>query len=344
MIGDVLTSSILFEALRLKYPKAQLDYLINEHTFPVVKNNPFIDNFIFFTKEIDSSKKTLYKFAKTIKRKKHDIIIDVYSKFSSSFITLLSGAKTKISKRKWYTSFIYSHTFKEAKIPKTNAGLAIENRLQFLEPLGINASEIYKPKIFLTDSEITKGKKLLEDKGIDLSKPLFMIAVLGSHANKTYPLENMAKVIDNVVNETNGQVLFNYIPNQETDAKNIFDLCNSTSKEHIFFDVFGNSLREFLTLTYHCNALIGNEGGATNMAKALDKPTFTIFSTWINKDSWNMFDNETTNISVHLKDYKPNLYSEVTHLKELKQDAKKLYSEFTQDLFEDQLKKFLKQF
>ncbi len=38
MIGDVLTSSILFEALRLKYPNAQLDYLINEHTFPVVQN------------------------------------------------------------------------------------------------------------------------------------------------------------------------------------------------------------------------------------------------------------------------------------------------------------------
>ena len=40
MIGDVLTSSILFEVLRAKYPNAQLDYLVNSHTLPVIENNP----------------------------------------------------------------------------------------------------------------------------------------------------------------------------------------------------------------------------------------------------------------------------------------------------------------
>ena len=57
MIGDVLTTSILFELLRKKYPDAQLDYLINSHTYPVVENNPFIDSFVFFTKEEETSKK-----------------------------------------------------------------------------------------------------------------------------------------------------------------------------------------------------------------------------------------------------------------------------------------------
>ena len=40
MIGDVLTSSILFEVLE-KFPNSL--FLINSHTIPVVKNNPFID-------------------------------------------------------------------------------------------------------------------------------------------------------------------------------------------------------------------------------------------------------------------------------------------------------------
>ena len=57
MIGDVLTSSILFEELRNEFPDAQLDYLINTHTFPVVENNPFINDFIFFTKEAETSKR-----------------------------------------------------------------------------------------------------------------------------------------------------------------------------------------------------------------------------------------------------------------------------------------------
>ena len=84
MIGDVLTSSILFEALRKRYPEAQLDYLINSHTFPVVQNNPNIDNFVLFTKEIENSKTKLLKFSKSIRHMQYDIVIDAYSKLSSN--------------------------------------------------------------------------------------------------------------------------------------------------------------------------------------------------------------------------------------------------------------------
>ena len=66
MIGDVLTSSILFDALRKRYPEAHLDYLINSHTLPVVQNNPNIDNFVLFTKEIENSKRKLLKFSKSL--------------------------------------------------------------------------------------------------------------------------------------------------------------------------------------------------------------------------------------------------------------------------------------
>jgi heptosyltransferase-2 len=55
-------------------------------------------------------------------------------------------------------------------------------------------------------------------------------------------------------------------------------LCKPATQKNVFFEVFGKSLREFMAITSHCDALIGNEGGAVNMAKALDIPTFSIFS------------------------------------------------------------------
>ena len=55
MIGDVLTSSILFEVLRAEYPNAELHYLIYPHTLPVVENNPFIDKIIIFKEEFKKS-------------------------------------------------------------------------------------------------------------------------------------------------------------------------------------------------------------------------------------------------------------------------------------------------
>ncbi|WP_303319042.1 glycosyltransferase family 9 protein [Flavivirga abyssicola] len=338
MIGDVLTSSILFEALRLKYPKAQLDYLINEHTLPVVENNPNIDNFVLFTKQDELSKANLIKFAKSIGNEKYDVVVDTYSKLSSNLISLFSGAKTKISYYKFYTTLFYHYNIKREKPNNGKTGLAIVNRMQLLAPLGIEPSFI-KPKIYLTEKEISNSKAFLESYQIDFSKPLYMISVLGSGKNKTYPFNYMAKVIDTLVEETSGQILFNYIPKQETEARVILNLCKPETQKNIRFNVFGKSLRAFLAITYHCDALIGNEGGTINMAKALNIKTFAIYSPWIDKATWNLFENEN-NASVHLKDFMPELYTKAE--KKYKKEAAELYKKFKPQLFTDKLKAFLK--
>ncbi|MEM5564253.1 glycosyltransferase family 9 protein [Psychroserpens sp. AS72] len=341
MIGDVLTSSILFEALRTKYPNAQLDYLVNSHTLPVIENNPNIDNFILFTKAEENSKRALLKFAKKIKQNKYDVVIDVYSKLSSNIISFFSGAKTKISYYKHYSTFVYTHNIKRLNKTESKSNLAIVNRFQLLQPLGIEATSA-KPKIYLTDKEITDSQQFLIDNHIDFNKPLYMISVLGSGTNKTYPFSYMAKVIDRIAQQTNGQILFNYIPNQEAEAKAIYNSCQPETQKLIFFNVFGKNLREFLAITKHCDALIGNEGGAVNMAKALDIKTFAIFSPWISKDTWSLFEDDKTQVSVHLKDYKAEIYSNKAE-KEMKKEALELYKEFSPEFFEDKLKAFLKQ-
>lgn len=340
MIGDVLTSSILFKAIKDEFPNAELHYLINTHTFSVVDTNPYIDKYIFFTKDAESSKTALFKLANSIRQEKFDVLIDVYSKLSSYIISLFSGAKTKISYHKNYTTLLYTHNIKRKTIASSPAGLAIENRLQLLEPLGIYKTSA-KPKIFLSEEEIAKGKLFLESRDINLNQGLFMISVLGSGANKTYPFEYMAEVIDVIVQQSNGQILFNYIPNQLSEAETVYHLCKPETQNQIKFDVFGKSIREFLAITKHCNALIGNEGGAINMAKALDIPTFAIFSPWISKDTWGTFENNSHK-NVHLKDYKPELYDNKSE-KEMKNEALPLYHVFTPNFIIPKLEKFLKQ-
>ncbi len=343
MIGDVLTTSILFEALKTEHPNAELHYVVNANTVAVIENNPFIDKVLVVSAEMQSSKSKFLNFLKSIRRENYDTVIDVYSKFSSNLMSGFSGAKIKISKQKWYTFHYYTHTFKEAKTPKTNAGLAIENRLQLLKPLCQNVPEAIKPKIYLTSEEKSKAKQLLIENGIDLSQALYMISVLGSGETKTYPPQYMAELLDGIVLETKGQILFNYIPNQLAEAKTIYEFCKPETRKLIFFEVFGKNLRDFLAITSHCNALIGNEGGAVNMAKALQLPTFTIFSPWIKKEAWIMFDDSFKNVSVHLKNFRPDIYKGRT-LKAMKKNVESLYLEFRPELIIPKLKDYLKYF
>ena len=48
MIGDVLASTVICEAIKKEHPDWEVHYLIQKSTFPVVENNPFIDKVIFF--------------------------------------------------------------------------------------------------------------------------------------------------------------------------------------------------------------------------------------------------------------------------------------------------------
>ncbi|MBP2830582.1 glycosyltransferase family 9 protein [Aquimarina sp. U1-2] len=340
MMGDVLTSTIICEVLRKEYPDARIDYLVNSSTRPVVAENKFFDNIVEFKPVYRDSKIEFYRFLLTIRKTKYDRVIDAYGKLESNLIALFSGAPEKISFYKWYTQFIYTKTIHRVSQPITNASTAIENRLRLVFPENRITSEIVKPKIYLTEEEKEKAKEFLESNDIDLKKPLVMISVIGSEESKTLPLEYMAKVIDEIVNTSGANILFNYIPNQEKDARTVYNLTNYKTQQHIHFDVFAKSLRGFIAILSHCNVLVGNEGGAVNIAKALDVSTFTIFSPWIIKNHWNMFEDNEKHLSVHLADYIPSLFANKS-VKELKNTSVELYPNFEPELFIYQLKEFL---
>lgn len=340
MIGDVLASSIICNNLKMLYPKSRVDFLIYPFTKPVVENNPNIDNLILFKDEYRKSKKAFLQFLISIRNSRYDIVLDPYGKLESNLVVAFSAAKTKIGFYKSYSNFLYTKTTKEIPIPLTNAGTALENRINLVKLISDRTDFNLKPKIFLTPKEIENGKNILLHHNIDFSKKVFMIGVLGSGGSKTYPIAYMANLLDVIVQKTQATLLFNYMSSQRIEAQSIFALCNKETQSHIKIDVVPGSIREFLSITKHCDALIGNEGGAVNMAKALDVPTFTVFSTWINKEAWNSFEDGTNNVSAHLQDFKPELYGGKSP-KEMKNKALELYQEFTPDLIIPLLEKYL---
>ncbi|MCF8320657.1 MAG: glycosyltransferase family 9 protein [Flavobacterium sp.] len=335
MIGDVLITSVIFEELKLKFPTAELHFIVNKNTTPVLENNPFIDKIITLD---PSTERGFFGFIKQLNRirvENYDIIIDSYSKLKTALFCKFSLANKTISFNKSYSKFFYNDTIIRTKHSISTATKAVEHRLQLLKPLEIDF-QVIKPKLYLENYEIEEAIRILTQNNIDLNKPIIMISAIGSSESKTYPLHHMANVIDQIAENKSVQILFNYIPNQKNTAFELYNLCQLDTQEQIFFDVYAKSLREFMGLTSQCAALIGNEGGAINMAKALNIPTFTIFSPFILKNDWNMFENEKTNISVHISDYFPNL-----SLKKSKNDTE-IYELLKPELFNNLLLLFLK--
>ncbi|TDD98636.1 glycosyltransferase family 9 protein [Flavobacterium cellulosilyticum] len=340
-IGDVLTSTILSNNLKEFYPEATIDYMCYPNCVAVLQENPNINEIIVLSNEVRKSYRSLFKFIFQIRNKKYDVVIDAYSKLETNLITLFSGAKFKISYSKGYSKIFYNHNIERIKIGTTsNLGLAIDNRLLLLKPLIKDKITNYKPKIFLTDLEIIEAQQLFEKHTIQLNtKPVIMFGILGSEWYKTYPLDKMAKIIDFAVEKLDAEILFNYIPSQKEEALKVFNFCTEKTKKNIHLDFYGTSLRSFLAILSQCSMLIGNEGGAVNMAKALNIPTFSLFSPCIDKETWQIFEDEKENVSIHLKDLKPEIYKEFND-KYIKEHTFKYFDEYPLEIILEKLETY----
>ncbi|TPG44174.1 lipopolysaccharide heptosyltransferase family protein [Flavobacterium pectinovorum] len=342
MIGDVLISSIICNNLRIAYPDAQIDYLVYASTTPVLEGNSSIDNIILFEEKHRKSKKELLNLGLQIRKEKYDLLIDAYSKLESWILVLMSNAKRKISYKKPGRTFLYTDNVPFEPFPKTNLGLAIERRLSLLEPLDLNIKTDPIPKLFVSEKENQEAIALFEKHNVRKDRKTIMISLLGSEKLKTYPLEFMAKVVDYIADNADVNILFNYFPKQIEEAKIVFDACKPSTQEKIYFDLLGGDLRSFIGLVNQCDLIIGNDGGAINMAKALEKSSFIIFSPWIEKKIWATFEDGIHHLSVHLKDFRPDLFEEKTE-KMLKKESLSLYQEFKPEFFKDKIELFLKQ-
>ncbi|KQB37399.1 glycosyltransferase family 9 protein [Flavobacterium aquidurense] len=342
-IGDVLTSTIICNNLKTKFPDAVIDYMCYPNSVDVLKENPNIDNIIPLSNKVRKSIPSLFKFIFQIRRKKYNAVIDVYSKLETNLITLFSGAKYKVSYHKWYTKIFYNYTYERFDAIASEHGLAIENRLLLLKPFISEKITDVKPKIFLKESEINEARQLLKNHNISNEKPLIMFGILGSEVYKTYPLEGMAKIIDFTVAKTNATIIFNYIPDQKEQALEVYNYCSEETKKHIVIDLYCTELRSFLALLSQCEMLIGNEGGAVNMAKALEIPTFSIFTPSVRKETWQLFENEAKNDSIHLKDLKPEIYEQHTE-QYIKEHTLEYYAEYPLPLMLEKLEAYFQEY
>jgi len=339
MIGDVLASTVICESIKDHFPQATVHMVANENTLAVLKENPFIDEILIFKNAYRNDKKSFYRFLTSLKNTEYTAVFDAYGKLESNLITLFTSAKRKIGNYKWYTSWIYTDTIRQNKIAKDELPLSITNRLMLLQPIVEKNGFVPFPKIYLSSQELKIASetisKAIEKKG----RKLIMISILGSAPHKTYPAKYMARVLDLICESGEVNLLFNYLPQQQQEALAIFEFCAPVTQDRILFDFYATSLRDFLGILSQCDVLIGNEGGAVNMAKALHIPTFCIFSPYINKDGWHG-KIQKKHVGVHLKDYYPELFGTMSR-KELKKKSHELYEAYKPELFEKVLLDFL---
>jgi heptosyltransferase-2 len=337
-IGDVLISSVIANNIKKVFPKSEVTYFVYEFTAGVLENNPNIDRIIAVKEKELKSYTKLFQTISKIKKEEYDIIFDPYSKLQSRLICLFSGAEYRIGLKRAHKDLklpFYTHPISHLEHRTKNCGKAIEDRINMIASVFELKDPEYAPKIFLTEEEKQYSR-------IDsLKKPVIMLGILGSTPQKSMPYEFMVEIINFITQHYPGTVLFNYAPNQKEEAQKVYEMCQN--KDQINLDIYEDSIRGFIKLMNKCDLLVSNEGGSVHITKALNKPTFTIYSPYVNKEHWCSFEDGDQHDSIHLLEEKPDLFNSFTleERRNIEEDPHSLYKELTPDLILTKLKPFL---
>ena len=333
MIGDVLISTLLCENIKKWNPSCKIDFVANTHTVPILQNNPNINKIIVFEDYFKNDKISLIKFLINQKKIKYDIIIDAYGKTESILISFFTPSKIKIGFKKWYSKWVYSESItRETERFDKDLQLTIKNRIKLLVPIiGNEFNYLTSPKVYINKSE----KKTAELKLKNTKSPLIMISLLGSSVLKTYPLNKMIKILNYLVREHNVQLILNYMRNQEKEALYLINSLENKTLNSVLLDKSPDSLRDYISIVSLCDAIIGNEGGAINIAKSLDLPSFSIFSPQINPNGW--INSSSKEVGVHIMDYNKNFQN----FRLSDEEIISFYNSFEFELFKEKLSNFM---
>lgn len=257
-LGDIVLTSGVVSSLKKRFPNSSLFFLAKKEYSKIIELFSDVDRILSFDK-----KEGLFPLIKRIRKEKFDILIDLSANPRSKVISILSGAKKRLSYKK----------------PFLKRFLLLFNINLFKEPIHI--SKRYSDSLsdigiryempHLSLSKVNK-EKLLEKFGIH--QGLFCAIACGSqHKNKEWSIEGYAQLIEKLSKEFNCSIILLGNENDKALAGRIKAMCRVAIK-----DLVGKTdLAELACLIERSFLFISPDTGAMHIADSLGVPVVALF-------------------------------------------------------------------
>lgn len=146
-LGDVILATPIIANLKLKFPEAEIDFLVKKGNEELLNNHPDLMQVFTFDKKKKS--KEILRLIQLFRKNKYDLVINLHRFASSGLLTVLSGAKRKIGFQKNPFSFLYSKAYPH----QMDQGLhEVDRNLNLISDLLIPM--VRRPALYPKDSDL----------------------------------------------------------------------------------------------------------------------------------------------------------------------------------------------
>ena len=272
-LGDVVQTLPVLDAVRRRFPRAEISWVVNKSYAPLLRPIPLIDQVIEFDRDchwrdFGAAGRFAREFVGTLRRNRFDLVIDLQGLLRSGLMTWLTGAKRRVglaSAREGAWLF-YTEVVDDRG---AGPGGAVDRYWRVAELLGMGRF----PKRFPLNLSPAE-RQWATDRLAGLARPILAISPGARWETKRWPAQRFAEVANGVLGPTGGSVVLLGAPGEEPLAAEV-----ARGLEVPYVDLAGvTTLRRLAAALASCDALFANDSGPMHFAAALDVPTVSMFT------------------------------------------------------------------
>jgi heptosyltransferase-3 len=266
-IGDVLLTTPVLKNLRLNFPDAELDIMVNSGTEEVLKHNRDINKILFVER---GSFIRQFAFIRELRLMKYDLVIDLTDSDRSAILSYLSGVPIRVgynNENRWrgrcYTKIVQANRDKMH---------IVDYQLEALRLLDIpiKNSEFVLP--FGQEDEIF-ADKIIDEYKLNDGRPIVLIHPGARWWFKSWPPEYFAKLADTINQSLECHVI---LAGSQADQEVVTNIQNMMTTKAVSL-VGKATILQLAALLKRCRLFIGNDNGVMHVAAAVGTPVVAFF-------------------------------------------------------------------
>ena len=254
-IGDVILATPVLENLRQAFPQAQIDFLTEKPCAPIVAGHPALNEILIFDRKPPGASR---KLIQQVRRRRYDLVLDLFGNPRSAVLTLLSGAPMRVG----FRFRVRQHAYNLKVEPRGDRVHEVEFNLDALRALEI---PIVTRKLLVAVDEASENfaKQFWRENGLE-NRRVIGLNASGGWYTKRWPLDFFAQLGDRLQRELKAAVLLLWGPGEYVDAKTIAQMMQAPS-----LLAPPANLKQLAALLRKLTLLVSNDSGPLHLAAAM---------------------------------------------------------------------------
>jgi heptosyltransferase I len=263
-LGDIVHTLPAVCALRESFPKATIDWLVDQKWASILEGNPCVNNVITMDR---GSWESVIAGVRRMRKANYTVAIDFQSLYRSAILGWLSDAPQRLGfdanySRESGAALFYTSVIKPRRTHK------VEHNLELAEAAGARASEIRFP-LPTAPEAMEEVERILAAKGID---EYFVLSPGGGWGSKCWPSERYGELHRALAERYGWQGVIGFGPGESHLAESVR---RSAGSPEPIVEMF--NLKQLVALLRRAKFLVAGDTGPLHLASALGTPVVGLY-------------------------------------------------------------------